>query len=513
MEYLDINGLSTLWSKIKNKFSDQSDEITNKINSLSKTIANTYVTTTDLSTKLNSYLTTSTASSTYLTKSDASNTYLTKTTASSTYATKTEATYTAGTNISISNRKISCTYSYSLTKQKVIDALGYTPGTSSAEPITYSAGTGISISGTTISVNTSTIATKSYVDSAIASASSGGTVDLSGYAKLTDLSSYAKSSDLSSYVKLSNVTTSGSGNAITGVSVNSSTGKIVFTYGNVSGSSTSTSVSVTNKNATLSFGSSHTIATVAGTDITVKMPSAPTSSSTSGSTVKVTTHYSSGDAIADIIVDGTTYGLYTPTYATKSYVDNKVSEITSASGGDGNTTYELSISGQVITLKGSDSSTSKVTVPTPSSVSYATSAGSASSATTATTASKLSTNAGSATQPVYFANGVPVACTYTLGTSVPANAKFTDTTYSAATTSTAGLMSASDKKKLDSLSTSGGGSTVSVTRSLTSGTKIATIKVDSTSYDLYCEKNTDTGTTDSAISTSDITSLCTSVLG
>lgn len=50
-------------------------------------------------------------------------------------------------------------------------------------------------------------------------------------------------------------------------------------------------------------------------------------------------------------------------------------------------------------------------------------------ATTATTASKLSTNAGSATQPVYFNNGVPVATTYTLGASVPADAKFTDTVY------------------------------------------------------------------------------------
>lgn len=39
----------------------------------------------------------------------------------------------------------------------------------------------------------------------------------------------------------------------------------------------------------------------------------------------------------------------------------------------------------------------------------------------------LSSNAGSATQPVYFANGVPVATTYTLGKSVPANAVFTDT--------------------------------------------------------------------------------------
>ena len=43
-------------------------------------------------------------------------------------------------------------------------------------------------------------------------------------------------------------------------------------------------------------------------------------------------------------------------------------------------------------------------------------------------ATKLSTSsAGSATQPVYFSDGKPVACTYTLGKSVPADAVFTDT--------------------------------------------------------------------------------------
>ncbi len=45
----------------------------------------------------------------------------------------------------------------------------------------------------------------------------------------------------------------------------------------------------------------------------------------------------------------------------------------------------------------------------------------------AVSANKLNTNAGSATQPVYFSNGVPVATTYTLGKSVPSNAVFTDT--------------------------------------------------------------------------------------
>lgn len=52
---------------------------------------------------------------------------------------------------------------------------------------------------------------------------------------------------------------------------------------------------------------------------------------------------------------------------------------------------------------------------------------SAKTAASADSAKKLTTNAGSATQPVYFSNGVPVATTYTLGKSVPSNAVFTDT--------------------------------------------------------------------------------------
>lgn len=69
------------------------------------------------------------------------------------------------------------------------------------------------------------------------------------------------------------------------------------------------------------------------------------------------------------------------------------------------------------------------------SVKYAISAGSASSAAT------LTSNAGSATQPVYFSDGKPTACTYTLGKSVPADALFTDHTYGnmkGATSSAAG---------------------------------------------------------------------------
>lgn len=66
----------------------------------------------------------------------------------------------------------------------------------------------------------------------------------------------------------------------------------------------------------------------------------------------------------------------------------------------------------------------------------------------ASSSTKLTTSAGSATKPVYFADGKPVECTYTLGKSVPSNAVFTDTTYGTATESANGLLSASDKKKL-----------------------------------------------------------------
>lgn len=45
----------------------------------------------------------------------------------------------------------------------------------------------------------------------------------------------------------------------------------------------------------------------------------------------------------------------------------------------------------------------------------------------ASSATALTSSAGSATQPVYFSGGKPVACSYTLGKSVPSNAVFTDT--------------------------------------------------------------------------------------
>lgn len=54
-------------------------------------------------------------------------------------------------------------------------------------------------------------------------------------------------------------------------------------------------------------------------------------------------------------------------------------------------------------------------------------AGSSSAGGAATSANKLNTNAGSATNPIYFADGIPKACSHSLNKTVPSNAVFTDT--------------------------------------------------------------------------------------
>lgn len=80
---------------------------------------------------------------------------------------------------------------------------------------------------------------------------------------------------------------------------------------------------------------------------------------------------------------------------------------------------------------------------------------------------KASTAVGSATQPVYIASdGSATATTYTLGKSVPSDAKFTDTTYSDATTSSHGLMTAAMVTKLNGIDT--GANKITVDSSLSS---------------------------------------------
>lgn len=59
----------------------------------------------------------------------------------------------------------------------------------------------------------------------------------------------------------------------------------------------------------------------------------------------------------------------------------------------------------------------------------------------ADTATKLGTaTVGSTSQPIYLNGGIPTKISYTIGANVPTGAVFTDTTYSAATSSTLGLV-------------------------------------------------------------------------
>ena len=70
----------------------------------------------------------------------------------------------------------------------------------------------------------------------------------------------------------------------------------------------------------------------------------------------------------------------------------------------------------------------------------------------ATSAEKLSTEtAGDTNTPTYFEDGVPKPCGHTEKSDVPEGAKFTDTTYEDATAGEHGLMSTTDKSKLDGI--------------------------------------------------------------
>ena len=92
-------------------------------------------------------------------------------------------------------------------------------------------------------------------------------------------------------------------------------------------------------------------------------------------------------------------------------------------------------------------------------------AGSSSAGGAANSAAKLTNTSkiGDTNKPVYFkADGTPAAISYTIDKSVPSNAVFTDTTYSAATQSAAGLMSANDKSALIQLAALLGISSISI---------------------------------------------------
>lgn len=76
---------------------------------------------------------------------------------------------------------------------------------------------------------------------------------------------------------------------------------------------------------------------------------------------------------------------------------------------------------------------------TTSTAQYSVTAGHSVTAGNAAVAAKLTTSTGSTTTPVYFKDGKPAACNFTVETSVPAKAVFTDTLNTAGTVSTSSV--------------------------------------------------------------------------
>lgn len=90
---------------------------------------------------------------------------------------------------------------------------------------------------------------------------------------------------------------------------------------------------------------------------------------------------------------------------------------------------------------------------------------------------------GGSTTPVYINEGTPTPIGYTISKSVPADAVFTDTTYSNATQSKAGLMSATDKTKLDGVSSDA--DKVEWQQNVNTGVNIANVTINGVKTEIY----------------------------
>lgn len=135
-------------------------------------------------------------------------------------------------------------------------------------------------------------------------------------------------------------------------------------------------------------------------------------------------------------------------------------------------------------------------------------------ASTATTASKLSTNAGGATTPVYFSNGIPVACTSYSNASV----KYATSAGTASTANSVAWGNVSNKPSFSTVATSGsyndlsnkptipsvGNGTVTITQN---GVSKGSFTLNQSGNATIALTDTDTNTTYSAISSTDINAL------
>ena len=280
---------------------------------------------------------------------------------------------------SLSNveNKSSETIRSEITKKNVIDALGYIPGTSSTEPITYT----LSKSGSKIILTSSEGTETSVTDSDTNTTYSAGT----------------------------GITLSGTTFSNAGVR----------------------SISSGSTNGTISVNTNGTSAEVA-----VKGLGSAAYTASSAYASASHTHNYAGSSSAG--------GAATSAISVVDYGDtSKIIEI-GYSGSGATTSNLLHIAGYLsggthTQIKDVSKDTLKSWLGLGSAAYTASSAyasashthnyaGSSSAGGSATSAVKLDTSsAGSATQPVYFSGGKPVACSYTLGKSVPSNAVFTDT--------------------------------------------------------------------------------------
>ena len=164
------------------------------------------------------------------------------------------------------------------------------------------------------------------------------------------------------------------------------------------------------------------IAQIAGltTNVTHALPTTGGTILNTGTT-SFTQSLTSGTAVGTLKINGTNITLYAPTNT-----DTKVTQTITTS----NASYPLLLApkGQTATATTTAYFDSGVTLnPSTNTIAANISGSSASCTGNAATATKLATSAGSATQPVYYSDGKPVSCTYTLGKSVPSDAVFTDT--------------------------------------------------------------------------------------
>ncbi len=316
-----------------------------------------------------------------------------------------------GSNVILTPDTINKKITIGITKENVTTALGYTPPTSNTwrgvQDNLTSIATDQSLSANQGKVLKDLIDTKSNSghSHSTATTSASGFMSSSDKSKLdgitdgADAVSFTRS--LTSGTKVGTITINGTGTDLY-APTNTDTH---HQSKNVVGSSTATSnttTALTNGNVYLnsvengSVRSTHKISGSGATTVT---------SDTSGNIVISSTNTTYGSA-------GSSLGLV------KSGGDVTIASGVITVNDDSHNHTIANVDNLQSTLDGKASSTHTHNY-----------AGSSSAGGSATSAVKLDTSAGSATQPVYFSGGKPVATTYTLGKSVPSDAKFTDTTY------------------------------------------------------------------------------------